>query len=236
MVRVRKSGSVSRRPFLIVLEQTPFEGWNVTGILGGSDGTMRAFNYYEGCCQPPTPQLEAGLCESPSAKAKNSWPYGVGCANEDERGFVPMPELWLRERPLPPDLSSGLRAISGDAIDCGFELAYASNPHLYSAPRLTQAFACARSATTSGRGFWILVPSGRFESPIVHGLVGRASGTVSEFLYDTAPCSGPGCPRAFEPRDCPQPRVVRGKDGGGDFACSSPATVRTPPSPRRPGP
>jgi hypothetical protein len=50
-----EAASAARRPFLLVLEQPPFEGWNLTGIVGGRDGTVRAFDYYEGCCSPSTP-------------------------------------------------------------------------------------------------------------------------------------------------------------------------------------
>jgi hypothetical protein len=62
------AASAARRPFLVVLEHPPFEGWALTGVLGGRDGTLRAFHYYEGCCFPPTPELSAGPCESPSVR------------------------------------------------------------------------------------------------------------------------------------------------------------------------
>lgn len=231
-----REASAARRPFLIVLEQTPFEGWQVMGILGGRDGSVRAFNYYEGCCWPPTPQLQAGVCESPSARADNSWPYGIGCANGDDRGFVPMPELWLRQDPLPPALLDRLHGMTGDgAIDCGFELAYASNAHLRSAERLTTALNCAQRAAASGRPGWVLVPIDSMDSQTVHGLVRQPSGALQEIQYDSAPRGDPRGPAAISVNDCSEPRLARARDGGADFVCGVRSTTPGPPSRPRPG-
>src|SRR4030095_1082966 len=98
-----QAARAARRPFLIALEHPPFEGWHVTGVLGGPDGTIRAFRYDEGCCSAPTPTLSAGVCESPTGRSDHGGFFGVRCANENRSGIVPTPELWLRAVPLLPD-------------------------------------------------------------------------------------------------------------------------------------
>lgn len=228
-----QAASATRRPFLVVLEQPPFEGWSLTGVVGGRDGTIRAFNYYEGCCWPPTPTLSAGVCESPTARSDHGGLYGVRCANENESGFVPVPEHWLRAPPLPSDLAERLRVVTGDeVVDCGLEV-HSFSP-AFSVYFLRQAFGCAEAARISRRPFQLLFQQRSLDSTIVVGLVGTATGAVRRFHYDSAPCGGPGCPPAFDVRPCARPAIVESQSTA-DIACDAAASPREPPSRRRPG-
>ena len=229
-----KAASTARRPFILVVEHPPFEGWELSGIIGGRDGSMRAFHYYEGCCWPPTPELSAGLCESPVAQAEG-WTgfFGLRCANELPSGLIMLPELWLRPDPLPEDLTDRLHAAAGaSAIDCG--LAHPGRSEM-SIRRVREGFACAEAVRASGRPFFVLVERGR-RSTILSGLLGTAAGEVRQFVYDTAVCGSPGCPERFETRVCEHPTVVERQEGLGDFACDPTATSQAPPSRRRRAP
>ena len=231
-----EAARAARRPFLVVLEHPPFEGWQLTGILGGLDGTTRAFRYYEGCCAPSTPSLSAGVCESPTARSDRGGFYGLRCANEDTSGFVPTPELWLRAFPLPPDLADRLRAMTGDGVvDCGLEVNLLLEPSSFSSYFLHPAFACTETALASGWPFQLLLRQRSGHSTIVTGLIGTSAGAVSRFNYDSAPCGGPGCASAFEVRPCARPALVESGDTA-DVVCEPASTLPEPPSRRRRAP
>jgi len=228
------AASAARRPFLVVLEHPPFEGWALTGVLGGRDGTLRAFHYYEGCCFPPTPELSAGPCESPSVRTDHGGFYGIGCANEDASGIVPAPELWLRAVPLWRDLEERLHGVTGDdVLDCGLDV--------YREPRggpsmryVNESFDCAESAKASHRSFRLLLQQRGAKSIIVTGLTGTSAGAVSRFRYESSPCGGQGCPSSFEVSPCARPALVR-QEFSADVVCDGNATGPAPPFRRRPG-
>jgi hypothetical protein len=219
----------ARRPFLIVLEQPPLEGWHLTGVAGRGDGTVRVFNYDEGCCSPRTPTLSAGVCESPSVRSDNGGTFGIRCANENASGLVPVPELWLRRSPLSSDLAERLRiATGGGAIDCGLELNAGFTRPGFSPYFVRQAFVCTQTARASGWPFQLLIQQPGAGSTIVTGLVGTSIGAVSRFSYDSARCGGPGCAEGFEIRPCPRPALVENEDTM-DVVCQPP-----PPTAARP--
>jgi hypothetical protein len=148
----------ARRPFLIVLEQPPLEGWHLTGVAGSGDGAIRVFNYDEGWCSPRTPRLSAGVCESPSVRSDNGGTYGIRCANENSSGLVPVSELWLRGSPLSSDLAETLRAVTGEgAIDCGLEVYPSIARPGFSPYYLQRAFDCTKTANDRGWPFQLLL-------------------------------------------------------------------------------
>ncbi len=205
-----QAASTARRPFMVVLEQPPFEGWSVSGILGGGDGVIRAFHYYEGCCSPRTPSLSAGVCESPKARSDHGGLYAVLCANENASGFVPVPELWLRSSPLWPDLENRLRALTGgSALDCGLEVN--DGPRGGSTAYVDAAFGCAEAAKASRRPFHFLLPQHGDDSVVITGLVGTSAGAVSRFRYERGSCGGAGCASTFEVSTCARPELIREK-------------------------
>jgi hypothetical protein len=224
----------ARRPFLIVLEQEPFEGWHLTGVAGRGDGTVRVFNYDEGCCLPRTPTLSAGVCESPSVRSDNGGTFGIRCANENSSGLVPVPELWSRRPLVPAGLAEKLHALTGDgAIDCGLEVDPSIARPGFSPYSLQQAFACTKTANDRKWPFQLLLQQRGGDSTIVTGLIGSA-GTVSRFSYDSALCGGPGCAPAFEVRPCARPTLAE-KGHTADVVCEPVSIVPTPSSRRRPG-
>lgn len=240
------SARAARRPFLIVVEQPPFEGWFLNGIAGLPDGSIRAFSYYEGCCWPPSPELKAGACEAPAAQTRSTGTYGIRCANERKdryfAGSVPTPEYWLRAAPLPEDLIRHLVTVTGEApVDCGLDFFPSPRPSPKPAGELEAALGCASLARANGRSFFVMVQQMSRQSIVLQGLAGTANGELQEIAYEISPCSGPGCaPEArFDVRPCPRPRIVERRRDYGDYAefvCQAVTTRSAPLTRRRPGP
>lgn len=227
----------ARRPFLVVLERAPFEGWHLTGIAGLADGSIRAFSYVEKCCLSRARELRAGPCHAPTAQRRTTGRFGIRCSNERGSGLVPMPELWLRAQPLPEDLTRRLLALTGDgAVDCGLEYVPSPRGSPGTATDLAGALGCLKRANGSGRPAYVVVHQSSVDSILMRGIVGAATGELQAFAYDSAPCGGPGCAPRFDVRACVRAGIVPRKDHFADFVCVPVTTSPAAPFPRRRAP
>lgn len=72
-------------------------------------------------------------------------------------------------------------------------------------PALRKSLECGLAAAAAKRAFWTFKQDSGIDSTILTGIVGTSDGTIYRFLYDNAPCGGPGCPGRISFERCDKP-------------------------------
>ena len=109
------------------------------------------------------------------------------------------------------------RFVGGDPVDCGLHLT--ETPFVTAgAEALKRSVACALEAARGGKAFWAVKQDQGIDSLVFQGLLGTDDGRVYRFVYDSAPCGGPGCPGRFTIERCPH-RTVVARMNTADFGC-----------------
>jgi hypothetical protein len=73
--------------------------------------------------------------------------------------------------------------------------------------RLHEFLACGNAARARSEGFWTFTQQHGVDSWYLQGVLGAPDGTAFVFMYDDAPCGGPGCPGRFNISRCDVPIV-----------------------------
>jgi hypothetical protein len=130
----------------------------------------------------------------------------VGCA----MAAAPQP----RTDPV-GDLRSHVEQATGPRpADCG-------QHRLVRSDALERSLACAREAAALRTPFWTFAQRQGIDSWLAEGLYGGSDGLVHRFLYDSAPCGGPGCASSFTAVRCDNPVVIVGQDAIARYRCGS---------------
>lgn len=82
-----------------------------------------------------------------------------------------------------------------------------------------ESLTCARDAAKQKKAFRLVQRGPSLDSEIATGVIGRADGSVMWFVYDSAPCGGPGCDSRFttEPCELSSVVVIHRTDGNHSF-------------------
>ena len=110
------------------------------------------------------------------------------------------------------------RFVGSNAVACGQH--FLLGPFVTaSASALQRSLDCGLKALTTHKAFWTLMEEQGTDSELFQGLVGVPEGTIYRFLYDSAPCGGPGCAGRFTIERCQKPTIATSQGNEARFGC-----------------
>jgi hypothetical protein len=96
-----------------------------------------------------------------------------------------------------------LKEIGTPAVYCGrfkAELPMKTNPNTEQTRALRR---CLTDAYRQHKAFYFVREGSVIDSYTADGLMGDSRGRIRQYLYDSAPCGGPGCAPIFKSHSCP---------------------------------
>ena len=121
--------------------------------------------------------------------------------------------------PLAPDMSleAHIQQFTGPgALNCGRLGKGASDQEMQA------ALTCALDATSRAVAFSVVRQYQGTDSLVAEGLVAKAGGSLSKFVFDSAPCGGAGrCSDSFRVSPCNSVQLATQSSGATVFVCAN---------------
>ena len=194
-------------------------GTTVTAALDSEQRktfTNSAGRYRLADLPPGRYRLEASLAGFRTAVAEG---VILGPTGSVEHDFV----LDILTGPDPiEDLRQSVRPFTGsEPLECGRHALVQENRQWLAADEqaLRRSVECGLTAASAKRTFWTFKQDQGIDSWIASGLLGTGDGTIHRFMYDSAPCGGPGCSSRIRFERCDKPLAATKSDGRSEFRC-----------------
>lgn len=84
---------------------------------------------------------------------------------------------------------------------------------------LEKSVACGLAAATDKHAFWTFKQYQGIDSWVAWGLLGTTDGVLFRFIYDSAPCGGPGCSSRISFDRCDKPIASTNSHGRSELLC-----------------